>query len=173
MIRLQIVTEQWNPISMAIRYSTRSWASHAEFIDLSLGNALAETLGARSNGGVKIRPGCIDHYSRIEQFTAPKIEEAYRWALTQSGKKYDYSAISGIAFDRNWRDPRKWFCSELVAAAFEAVEAPILSTRPSSQTWRVTPRDLLLSRQLVWLATYGLPIASHRVASGKPLASYG
>lgn len=98
-----------------------------------------------------MRPCAKDHYSKVEQFTAANIEHAYEWALTQVGKGYDYSAIAGIALDRNWRDLSRWFCSELVAMAFEQVGSPILSTRPSASVWRITPRDLLLSRALIYL----------------------
>ncbi|MHB8484226.1 MAG: hypothetical protein ACYDCM_00645 [Candidatus Acidiferrales bacterium] len=151
-IRLQIVTEKWNPISAAIRFSTRSWASHAEFIDVTA----QVTLGARCAGGVKIRPCAKDHYSRVEQFIADGIMRAYAWALTQAGKPYDFSAITGIALDRNLHDESRWFCSELVAVAFEKAGYPLLSTRPSAAPWRITPRDLLLSRSLCFLAGTGM-----------------
>lgn len=132
---------------MAIRAGTHSWASHAEFVDVDAGT----TLGSRSIGGVKIRPCSADNYSKVEQFTANRMEEAYHWALTQVGKPYDFSAVTGIVLNRNWHNEDKWFCSELVAVAFEKAGAPILSTRPSSAFWRITPRDLLLSRQLFYL----------------------
>lgn len=147
MIYIQIVTEKWDPISAAIRYSTRSWASHAEFYN-SEDNT---TLGARPIGGVKIRYSKKDRYSKIERFSAANITDAYKWAYTQRGKGYDYSAVGGIAVDRDWHDESKWFCSELVCAAFEKIGSPILSTRPSAQAWRITPRDLLLSRQLIYI----------------------
>jgi uncharacterized protein YycO len=150
-VRVQIVTEKWNPISAAIRFSTRSWASHAEFVDTDRGISL----GARSAGGVKVRSCANDHYSRVEQFTAEGILQAYEWARTQIGKPYDFSAIAGIAVDRNWRDETKWFCSELLVASFEHVGFPLLSTRPSAAVWRYTPRDLLLSRNLTSLNQKG------------------
>ena len=152
-IRVQLVTQRWNPVSAAIRYTTRSWASHAEFVN----TITSQTFGARSIGGVKHRFSSRDHYSRVEQFTfngdnsGEVVEAAYAWALTQNGKPYDFSAISGIAFDRNWHADEKWFCSELVAVAFEKAGYPILSTRPSDEVFRITPRDLLLSRELIWL----------------------
>jgi len=145
MILVQIVTQRFNPISAAIRFSTRSWASHAEFVDTDR----YVTFGARADG-VEERDCSIDDYSRCERFNAVGIKQAYAWARTQAGKPYDLSAILGIAFDRNWRDENRWFCSELVAAAFEHVDAPLLSTRPSAYFWRITPRDLLLSRALTY-----------------------
>lgn len=151
-IRIQLVTVQWDPISAGIRFATRSWASHSEFIDT---NAMT-TFGARWDG-VKKRPCRIDHYTRIEQFTAPMIEKAYEWALTQEGKPYDYAAIANIAagmiFPRNWRDESRWWCSELNAVAFEKVGAPILSTRPSAAESGITPRDELLSREIIYVGS--------------------
>ena len=148
-IRLQIVTERFNPISAAIRFTTRGWASHAEFINTET----LTTLGARATG-VKLRPSRKDHYSRVEQFSVGNyfdMQQAWDWAFTQLGKPYDFSAIAGIATDRNWHDEKRWFCSELVAVAFEKIGRPLLSTRPSSVPWRVTPRDLLMSREIYFL----------------------
>lgn len=143
MIFVQLVTEEWNPVSAAIRYTTRSWCSHAEFYDTD--NKI--TLGSRSHGGVKIRPS-KDRYTKIERFTAIGIDDAFEWAKTQIGKSYDYSAIAGILFNRNWRDGKRWFCSELISAAFEEIGHPLLAVRETVDVWRVTPRDLLLSLNL-------------------------
>jgi hypothetical protein len=63
----------------------------------------------------------------VLRFSTPAITEALQWALTQAGKPYDFSAICGIAFDRDWRGSRRWFCSELIAAALEVVGSPLLN----------------------------------------------
>ena len=107
-LAVQVVTERWNPVSASIRYITRSWASHTEFCDLATG----ETFGARYFGGVKERSAKHSrHYTNVERFTHPRIEQAFKWALTQVGKPYDLTAIFGILADRNWREDDKWFCS--------------------------------------------------------------
>jgi uncharacterized protein YycO len=146
-IRIQLVTEQWNPISMAIRAATNHWASHAEYIDTEA----RTTLGARFRGGVKIRPCSIDRYSRIEQFHAYGIDEAYRWALTQVGKPYDTGAIAGMVVNRDWHDEGKWFCSEFLAVGQEKAGYPLLSTRPSNAFNFIAPSHLLMSRGLFYL----------------------
>lgn len=70
------------------------------------------------------------------------IEEAVWWAAMQAGARYDWSAIYGMPFRRDWHDPRKWFCSELWAAAFEYAGEPLLR---ATHLDRVTPRDLRMS----------------------------
>lgn len=47
-----------------------------------------------------------------------KIEDAIeKFLYAQIGKKYDWSAIYGMGFRRDWHNPHEWFCSELVEAA--------------------------------------------------------
>jgi hypothetical protein len=164
MIRIQIVTEKWDPVSAAIRYTTRSWASHAEFVWVEKGWTLgARARSFRDKGGVLIRPCALDRYTKVEQFvlnsdrSAFYLDAAWRYAATQIGMPYAYQAVLAIQFDRSWSSSNpnasfsSWFCSELVAASLMKVGFPILSTRPSDQPYRITPRDLLLSRQLVYV----------------------
>lgn len=149
-IRVQIVTDKWNPISMCIRFFTRHWASHCEFIDTERN----VTLGARAIGGVKFRDASKDRYSIVEQFTAEGIKEAYEWASLQVGKKYDFKAIFGILLDQDLEDLDRFDCSKLLHLSFikSSDPRPLLSTRPSAQPARITPRDLLLSRSLDYIA---------------------
>src|SRR5487761_1504425 len=79
--------------------------------------------------GVKRRPveyltqgGLVPDWFRIE--VEPDRALAVESALvSQLDKPYDFSAIWAFALgrltDRNWRDRRAWFCSELDAWAFE------------------------------------------------------
>lgn len=64
------------------------------------------------------------------------------WLNAQIGKPYDWSAIYGMAFNRDWHSENSWFCSELVAAAFEQSGYPLLRI---GQENRVTPRDISIS----------------------------
>ena len=140
-VLLQVVNDQISPVSLAIRFATRSWASHAEFV-LNDGS----TFGARATG-VKWRPYKWHHYAHVERYDAMGLEDAYSWALKQAGKRYDFSAVFGIALDRDWRNEDRFFCSELVALAFEKVGCPLLN--PKANVARITPRDLLLSEEIV------------------------
>lgn len=124
--------------SWLVKHTTRSEFSHAEFVLPESKQAFGAYLD-----GVSFRPLDYAHFDREVWFTAPRIDEALCWAVKQNGKKYDFSAIVGIFADRDWRDCNKFFCSELVALAFERAGAPILN--PQFSPWRITPRDILLS----------------------------
>lgn len=144
MIYIYLSTQKWALDSALIRWNTRCRYSHAGFYDSGQG----EYLSAQFRGGVRIRTEtghgvCRERASERVFFYAPKIEKAYEWAKTQIGKNYDHTAIFGLALDRDWRAKDSWFCSELVAKAFEQAGAPLLN--PDVDVWRVTPRDILLS----------------------------
>lgn len=160
-IRIQIVTEKWNPISASIRFTTRGWASHCELIDTDR----KITLGARSRsfrypGGLQIRESKYDHYSRIEQFvlncddSPRRLQLMWDWGYAHKGTPYNYSGCFGIATDLSVNNPKAMDCSQaLFAESWFGADFPLLSTRPSNLPWRITPRDLLLSRSLVYIGT--------------------
>jgi uncharacterized protein YycO len=60
-------------------------------------------------------------------------------ARSQIGKPYDWTAVCGVALHRDWTEPNKWFCSELVAWAAACAGIPMLI----KEYGRVTPQDLL------------------------------
>jgi hypothetical protein len=133
---LFLSTVKHDPLSAAIRLATRCPYSHAGFFDTDT----RQTFSAMLRGGVDWRKPT---YTSLYLFGAPKMQEAFEWALTQRGKKYDWTAITGFAFNRDWREEDRWFCSELVCASFEKVGAPLLN--PDMQVYRIAPRDILLS----------------------------
>lgn len=99
-------------------------------------------LGALANGV------CITRASdaaKTQDFVVNVPWFDWAWTKGQVGKPYDWSAIFGMAFDRDWHSEDSWFCSELVAAAFERSGYPILRI---SQENRVTPRDISISPML-------------------------
>lgn len=143
-IRIRFVTED-GLISALIREKTWCDYSHVEFV---LDDA--STLGAHFSGGVAIRPADYATFTKIEEFDIPVSAEQKQlimnFAYAQVGKPYDTGAIAGIVAHRDWSDPGKWFCSELVAAAFN-VALPLI--RVPDNVDRITPRDLLLSVRLI------------------------
>lgn len=62
-----------------------------------------------------------------------------KWLDSQLGKDYDYSGLVGF-FDqkRDWENPDKWFCSELIAEAL--IREGII--HPKVRSNRITPNDL-------------------------------
>lgn len=70
-------------------------------------------------------------------------EAAWAWACGQVGKPYDLTALVGWLSGRDWQEEDSWFCSELVAAAFEKSGSPLF--RDGTLT-RVTPQHLWMIR---------------------------
>jgi uncharacterized protein YycO len=78
---------------------------------------------ARASACVAVRREC------------PNPLAAVVFAISQKGKKYDWGAVLGIPFREPWEDPGRWFCSELVEAAFIAGGR----RRFEPNVWRITP----------------------------------
>lgn len=137
MIRLQFSTES-GILSEIIRTFDHGWCSHVDAIlpDNTL-------LGARSDGGVQIRPPNYTKFTRTQIVSIPIDDKPFLEFLhAQVGKPYDSTAIFAFAFDRDWREDDSWFCSELQAAALEKVW---FQHKLSTAANRITPSDLLLA----------------------------
>ena len=94
--------------------------------------------------GVRVRPleEFLADVSKYEVVEFPGASEAiYKAALTQLGKAYDWMGCLGFVARRRWQDTDKWFCSELIAWAFEKAGLPLFRT----DYWRITPRDLFIA----------------------------
>lgn len=139
-LTLRFVTDS-SIVSTLIRKKT--WCDYSH-VDLILDDGTA--LGARTSGGVAIRPYNYAKFSAIALFTVDLTTEQKflieGFAKAQVGKAYDYGSIAGILFHRDWRNTDKWNCGELIAAAFEQAR-PLLNISPDVD--RIVPRDLLLS----------------------------
>jgi uncharacterized protein YycO len=70
-------------------------------------------------------------------------EAAWSWAAAQVGKPYDLTALFGWLSGRDWQEEDSWFCSELVAAAFDKAGSPLFREGTMS---RVTPQHLWMVR---------------------------
>lgn len=131
--------------SAAIRYFTWSPYSHVDFV---LPNGML--LGARAARGVALYSPAEWQASRVATYSVAtnirQQEAILRAARSQIGKPYDWGGVLGIALrSRRWQADDSWFCSELVTWAFEQAGVPLLRT---TDAWRITPRDLLLSPHL-------------------------
>lgn len=133
-------------VSRAIRAVTWSDYSHVDLI-VKGPNGLA-LLGAQADG-VKIRPWNYCQPTRILNLYAEVPEGVakvvFDFCNAQLGKPYDYSALAGNLLHRDWQEDDSWFCSELVAAAFDRAGYPLLN----GGTNRITPGMLVRSPRLL------------------------
>ena len=90
-------------------------------------------------GGVKVHDfrKWARMYPQFEVRPLMLFEEtqARVWITEQFGKKYDWSAIFGIFFRRNWQEEDRWFCSELV----EVMRNKFGEPKFRSTAGRITP----------------------------------
>ena len=125
-----------------IEWYGHDWCSHVDCV-LPDGHLL----GARIKGGVAIRPPHYRRFRRVQRVTLPcpgEMDLAFRlFAHAQVGKPYDWTAIAAFAFDRDWREGRAWFCSELVAAGL--ARCGYFATPLCTPARKVTPGDLRLA----------------------------
>lgn len=142
-IRIQLSTEN-SIVSGAIRMWTRGPYSH---VDIFRGTDL---LGARSNGGVQIRPPDYANFTAkmVIEFPCTYTNEMlfFDFLDRQIGKPYDHTALAGLVLNRDWRNPDKWFCSELFQAAAEYAYIVKKLTTPVAF---ISPRDVMIEGELL------------------------
>lgn len=129
------------PGSPLIRIATWSRFSHCDLVTCT-----GTLIGAVAFSGVKEYPFAerlaeATHTQLFEvDADAAALEAAARGQL---GKGYDWLACLGVGLHRDWRSPNRWFCSELIAWAFERAGQPLVN--PLVYINRVTPETLLRS----------------------------
>jgi hypothetical protein len=130
--------------ALLIQWGTWSWANHVDFV-LPDGQLLGAA-GIEGGGGVIVRPmHPLKHYKRVERYEVDASDQVIDYALSQVGKPYDWAGvINFITRSRDWMEEDKWFCSELVAWAFEKAGQPLLR----GVCYRITPGNLLMSTKL-------------------------
>jgi hypothetical protein len=95
------------------------------------------------------RPGYTDFIGRVVMAVPVTVEQKATYLdflHDKVGKSYDSSALWGFLFDRDWHDPDKWICSELVAAGAE--QAKIVTPLYFAVN-RITPGALALAMSAV------------------------
>ncbi|QOK96829.1 hypothetical protein HF909_10540 [Ralstonia pseudosolanacearum] len=126
-------------VSWAIRACSWSKWSH---VALVAGDQVIESMPGY---GVRRVPltGAIQHANRYELVTLPAQdpERIIAVAAGQIGRPYDYSAVLGIGLHRDWQEDDAWFCSELIAWAFQQAGAPLFRAECMR---RVTPQHLYM-----------------------------
>lgn len=134
-MRVLFSTSRW-PIAALIRTVTWSRWSHVALID---GDDVIEALWPR----VKVSPLADAIAARpnhvIVDLPCNAPDEVIRAARAQVGKPYDLLAIFGLLMHRNWQETDRWFCSELVAWAFNQAGSPLFRAEAMH---RITPQNL-------------------------------
>jgi uncharacterized protein YycO len=107
-----------------IRIGTRSDWNH---VDLLFSDGTL--IGATSAGVQKLtlekriyNSSYRTYAYRIDEVEVKDEQKVYEFAMAQLGKTYDYTAVFAflLPWRANWNANRRWFCSELVAAAIVA-----------------------------------------------------
>lgn len=158
-----------SPLSKAIRFRTRisSWLpdelaySHAAW-------ATSDTTVIEAwKDGVREAPFDQDHRpgTVVDLYHIPlsseQVEGINDFLRAQVGKKYDWLGILGFIV-RSDRAHRKttWFCSELIAEAFDLIGKPLLARCPPH---RMLPGMIALSPFLQYAGT--------RICRARPIAA--
>lgn len=143
MITLRFSTNEHDLTGFLIRSFTWSPYSHVDIVFPGEG-----LLGAHP-GGVQMLPDDYEPTAKVLYLRTMMTQEQEHMARDfwrrQIGKPYDYKAVAGNIFHRDWKSDDKWFCSELAAAGFSLVGFPLLNEKFLD---RVTPGMLLLSPRL-------------------------
>lgn len=128
-----------NPFSWLIRALTWSRWSHVSIVD---GDSIIQ---AHALHGVIRTPlaEAIETAKRVELVRLPARDPAavISAAASQIGKPYDWTALAAWLLRRDWQEPDSWFCSELVAWAFDKGRSALF--RPDILQ-RVTPEHLAM-----------------------------
>jgi uncharacterized protein YycO len=122
--------------SRFIRVLTWSRWSHVALID---DDEVIEAVWPRV--GVTALSDLLSRYPEVRIAEWPTIDAApiLAAARSQEGKGFDWKALIGFIFHRDWQQQDAWFCSELVAWSF--AQAGVSLYRPDGLN-RITPQHL-------------------------------
>lgn len=138
-MKYQIVyTRDASLTSRLIRKFT--WGDHSHVALVHKGVAYE----ARISQGVTKRP-VEELFEQYETYAIYEMDASIRvldFIKRQVGRPYDYAGIAGVVLREDTQNALRWFCSELIAAAFASDGRPLLRTR---RFGRLTPAILELS----------------------------
>lgn len=138
-------------VSYLVRLFTLSTYSHVDFFMENKG----QLIGSYPFQGVTLNAVNTDIRNDPKSYLIyiPEKYQAdiYSFIANQLGKGYDYKAILAfIFFTRRWQDKKRWFCSEIAAAAL--YDSGLL-VETDERFNRIAPSDLidlLLKKGLVF-----------------------
>lgn len=73
------------------------------------------------------------------------LDKANKFAISQIGKRYDWTNIIGIYLHRDWQEDDSWSCAELVAATLKVSGLQLFDNKFYS---RITPQHLFMLNYL-------------------------
>ena len=129
--------------SIIVRVMTLSQFSHVDYVsNLKDENGNNFVLGSIPDSGLGYRSQNNNSYYELYKHKTETIYEKpsfLNFIENKQGSAYDWTAIVGFGVpNRNWNETNKWFCSEIVAAAFNTIGHNI-----GKFSHRVSPVDLL------------------------------
>lgn len=132
-----------SPIARAIRWQTRGRYSHAAVVGVDDAGRMA-LWEAKEFFGVRCRDVAAADWSDADWYEVVPAYDGCRavgFLNAQVGKGYDYTMVARFVTRRqaSRRTCNRWFCSELVYAAFLVGGRPIFER---TEPWEVSP-DLL------------------------------
>ena len=128
--------------SRLIRLLTWSDWSHVALVD---GDRYVEATWPRVRESTLAEILAAHTEHQVVEIPCRDPQAALKWARAQVGLPYDLGALLGFLVHRDWTKPWRWFCSELVAEAFEEGGSPLFR---ANTIGRVTP-------QLLWMLAPG------------------
>ncbi len=130
-------TTSYLPISPLIQFVT--WSSWSHVIILTNDNTGIEaTLSTGVHEDTYENIFERAKHLHIVEYDVKDAEAIIAAARSQIGKKYDFTALFGIIIRRDLSERDKWFCSELMAYAFDKGGSPLFRKDSIS---RITPQD--------------------------------
>jgi hypothetical protein len=132
-------------VNRAIEWVTMSQVSHCEIEIPGEG-----WCGALPDGGTQIRPYDYNIGPRGRSILAgvdvDRPSEVYGFLRKQINKPYDYAALVGFLFERNWCDwAEKWYCSELTVAAIKQGGRPLFNCAAASKRGAITTGEIFVN----------------------------
>lgn len=123
--------------SYAIRGMTWGIWSHVAVID---GDKVIEAIAFHGVREISLKEA-LDNADHFEIVNLPCKDPLKVISLIRSqiGRPYDYMALLGFLARRDWGHSGAWFCSELIAWAFQQAGEPLFR---EGIMYRVAPEDI-------------------------------
>lgn len=129
-------------ISRIILFVTRSNWSHIAYIDESTGYLI------EAAGGVGVRINTYEEFCKryskrlVAEIPVASKVNFHNTMVNAVGLEYDFYAIMGILFRRDWNNLDKWTCSEVIAHASQLFR--------KDKLFRVTQEHLYMISRDSW-----------------------